>query len=150
MELWLWTLDHLQRTTDANGAKLYSATARASPSRWPTPFAGSWRFGCRFSDALRLAEKGPDVPTLAEGLGGLCQPLHRPLQRPGGQRRRRVRPICAELVHGFAGPGGRGARGLRALRAAADAGMAGSRLAKDRAAEALAKVTIPEALDYPR
>jgi hypothetical protein len=31
-----------------------------------------------------------------------------------------------------------------------DASLAGSRLAKDRAADALVQVMIPEALDYPR
>jgi hypothetical protein len=31
-----------------------------------------------------------------------------------------------------------------------DACLAGSRLAKDRAADALTQVMIPEALDYPR
>jgi hypothetical protein len=36
------------------------------------------------------------------------------------------------------------------LRRRVDACLAGSRLAKDRAADALAGVMIPEALDYPR
>jgi hypothetical protein len=35
------------------------------------------------------------------------------------------------------------------LRAKLDACLTGARLAKDRAAEALTKVMIPEALDYP-
>ena len=29
MQLWLWTLDHLQDATDADGAKLYHGRARA-------------------------------------------------------------------------------------------------------------------------
>ncbi len=36
-----------------------------------------------------------------------------------------------------------------ALRTKVDASLAGSKLAKDRAAEALAHVMIPEVLDYP-
>jgi hypothetical protein len=36
-----------------------------------------------------------------------------------------------------------------ALRMKLDGCLTGSRLAKDRAAEALSKVMIPEALDYP-
>jgi hypothetical protein len=36
-----------------------------------------------------------------------------------------------------------------ALRTKVDASLAGSRLAKDRAAESLAHVMIPEVLDYP-
>jgi hypothetical protein len=35
------------------------------------------------------------------------------------------------------------------LHAKLDACLTGSRLAKDRAAEALSKIMIPEALDYP-
>ena len=35
------------------------------------------------------------------------------------------------------------------LRAKLDGCLTGARLAKDRAAEALTKVMIPEALDYP-
>ena len=35
------------------------------------------------------------------------------------------------------------------LRTQVDACLAGTRLAKDRAADALAQVMIPEALDYP-
>jgi hypothetical protein len=36
-----------------------------------------------------------------------------------------------------------------ALRVKLDACLTGARLAKDRAAESLSKVMIPEALDYP-
>ena len=50
-----------------------------------------------------------------------------------------------------AGPcaGAEGLEGFTVLRAKLDGCVTGSRLAKDRAAEALTKVMIPEALDYP-
>ena len=73
--------------------------------------------------------------------------------------------ICTELVYGFntcccnaptAEPGVRaectGRQDLakfRELKAKVDMCMAGSRMAKDRAGNALANVMIPEALDYP-
>jgi alkylation response protein AidB-like acyl-CoA dehydrogenase len=43
-----------------------------------------------------------------------------------------------------------GAGGFQPLRTKLDACLTGSQLAKDRAAEAISKVMIPEALDYPR
>ena len=47
------------------------------------------------------------------------------------------------------GGGARRRRLMVRMRAEIDASLAGARLAKDRAARALAQVMIPEALDYP-
>jgi hypothetical protein len=44
----------------------------------------------------------------------------------------------------------KGVDGFQRLRTKMDSCLTGASLAKDRAAEALAKVMIPEALDYPR
>jgi alkylation response protein AidB-like acyl-CoA dehydrogenase len=44
----------------------------------------------------------------------------------------------------------KGVDGFQRLRTKMDSCLTGARLAKDRAAEALSKVMIPEALDYPR
>ena len=55
--------------------------------------------------------------------------------------------LCAELVYGYSPTPEAG--DFPALRAALDASLAGARLARDRAGEALAGVMIPEALDYP-
>jgi alkylation response protein AidB-like acyl-CoA dehydrogenase len=44
----------------------------------------------------------------------------------------------------------RGLEGFQRLRTKLDGCLTGAQLAKDRAAEAIAKVMIPEALDYPR
>jgi hypothetical protein len=43
-----------------------------------------------------------------------------------------------------------GFQGFTQLRSKLDGCMAGSRLAKDRAAETLTQVMIPETLDYPK
>jgi len=42
-----------------------------------------------------------------------------------------------------------GAQGFLSLHTKLDGCLTGSRLAKDRAAEAISKLMIPEALDYP-
>ena len=43
-----------------------------------------------------------------------------------------------------------GLEGFQRLRTKLDGCLTGAQLAKDRAAEAISKVMIPEALDYPR
>jgi hypothetical protein len=152
-------------------------------------------------DVLELARKGPEHPTVAEGLPGLLQFLgdlcHVQAARAAGE----VGRICAELVFGYnrhpawddegcascyreseldeleslipgiasvapactdvigangthqpkAGPCLRfeGLEAFTRLRVRMDGCLTGSRLAKDRAAEQLTKVMIPEALDYP-
>jgi hypothetical protein len=57
--------------------------------------------------------------------------------------------ICAEVVYGFDAATPEDKAAFSALRAKLDESLAGTRLAKDRAAKALTTIMIPEALDYP-
>ncbi len=188
MELWLWTLTHLQEATDADGGKLYHGNRQGVT--FPLADALCWLLASRHQilDRLELEAKGPENPILAEGLPGLLGFLtdlcHVQSARAAGESGR----VCAELVYGYnrhaAWDGGAGcgpdpsdplmAIGLDApgatmpagpkagpcvrfdgmeafvrLRLKLDGCLTGVRLAKDRAAEALTKVMIPEALDYP-
>ena len=192
MHLWLWTLNHLQVATDADGGKLYHGTRQGVT--FPLADALCWLLAARYFilDVLELEAKGPQNPVTAEGLPGLLQFMtdlcHVQSARAGGE----VGRICAELVYGYnrhpawddlacgscapdaaevlevvlpgavpapgagthhtkAGPCVRfeGMEGFTQLRQRLDACFTGSRLAKDRAATALTKVMIPEALDYP-
>jgi alkylation response protein AidB-like acyl-CoA dehydrogenase len=201
MQLWLWTLDRLQKVTDADGAKLYQ-----SPRQGVTfPLADALCFllssRAQILDLIELEKKGPANPTVAEGLPGLAGFLtdlcHVQAARAAGE----VGRICAELVHGYnrhpawdtegcascyqaddldamenlipgisaaargyadviesdgthplkAGPCVRfeGLDQFGRLRMRMDGCLTGSQLAKDRAAEALTKVMIPEAASYP-
>jgi hypothetical protein len=201
MQLWLWTLEHLQSHTDALGAKLYHGTRQGVT--FPLADALCWLLAARYQilDVLELKAKAPNHPTLAEGIDGyinfftdLC---HVQSTRTAGE----VGRICAELVHGYnkhpawtgeschacyaaedldalegiipgiassarsvsdviepgalhpakAGPCvcTTGLEGFSRLRAKLDSCMTGSRLAKDRAADALTQVMTAEALDYP-
>ena len=74
---------------------------KGSPSRWPTPFAGSWRRGFQILDTIELETKGQSNPAIAEGLPGLVAFLtdlcHVQSARAAGE----VGRICAELVHGY-------------------------------------------------
>jgi alkylation response protein AidB-like acyl-CoA dehydrogenase len=201
MQMWLWTLQHLLKATDANGAKLYQ-TARQGVT-FPLADALCWLLSarCQILDLLQLETEGPSNPTVAEGLPGLLAFLtdlcHVQSARSAGE----VGRVCAELVFGYnrhpawdtegcatcyqagdldameslipgmaslargyidvieqdgahppkAGPCVRfeGLDQCSRLRARMDGCLTGSQLAKDRAAEALTKVMIPEALDYP-
>ncbi|MGA2865894.1 MAG: acyl-CoA dehydrogenase family protein [Verrucomicrobiota bacterium] len=201
MKLWLWTLNHAQTATDAQGAKLYHKSRQSVT--FPLADALCWLLAARqfILDVIELEEKGLANPALADSLPGfvsfftdLC---HVQCARAAGE----VGRICAELVYGYnrhpawdqascqarydaeeleslegiipgidsaaragaevaepgegrpgkAGPCVRfaGAEAFVRLRAKLDGCLTGARLAKDRAAEALTKVMIPEALDYP-
>ena len=201
MQMWLWTLHHLQKAADADGAKLYQGSRQGVT--FPLADALCWLLAsrCQILDVLELEKKGPQHPTVAEGLPGLLAFLtdlcHVQAARAAGEAGR----VCAELVFGYnrhpawdsegcatcyqaddlealetvipgiaslargytdvierdgshpakAGPCARfdGLDQFSRLRVRMDGCLTGSQLAKDRAAEALTKVMIPEALDYP-
>ncbi|MGE4297954.1 MAG: acyl-CoA dehydrogenase family protein [Desulfovibrionaceae bacterium] len=165
MDLWLWTLNHLQEAKDANGKKLYHGKRQGVT--FAMADALGWLLGARYFilDVLELEDKGAANPVVAEGLEGLAG-FYSDLcavqaARAGGE----VNRVCTELVFGYNAhpehgspcrcedlskdgffPGS--AQFIK-LRTKVDASMAGARLAKDRAAEDLTQVMIPEALDYP-
>jgi alkylation response protein AidB-like acyl-CoA dehydrogenase len=201
MRLWLWTLEHLQAATDANGNELYHGNRQGVT--FPLADALCWLLAARHMilDVLELEARGPENPTVAEGFAGLLNFMtdlcHIQSARAAGE----VGRICAELVFGYnrhpawddaacaacygaddldvlenfmpgiassaraytdvaeegqshpakAGPcvSFDGMEAFTRLRVKLDGCLTGARLAKDRAAEALTKVMIPEALDYP-
>ena len=203
MQLWLWTINHLQKAVDADGAKLYHGTRHGVT--FPLADALCWLLSARslILDVQELNLKGKENPALAEGLPGLlsfyADLCHVQSARTAGE----VGRICSELVYGFnrhpawenktscqccygedeldalegimpgmastasamadviyndgkkpfkAGPCAHfnGYESFVRLRLKLDECLTGSRLAKDRAADALTKVMIPEVLDYPQ
>ncbi|MDZ4801313.1 MAG: acyl-CoA dehydrogenase family protein [Bryobacteraceae bacterium] len=101
MNLWLWTIDHLQVTTDDDGAKLYQSARQGVT--FPLADAIGWLISARqlILDVIELESKGPENPTVAEGLEGTVrfyQDLaHIQSARAAGE----VGRICAELVYGY-------------------------------------------------
>jgi alkylation response protein AidB-like acyl-CoA dehydrogenase len=166
MELWLWTLQHLQTTKDAHGAKLLSGNRHGVV--FPLADALCWLLASRqqMLDVLELEEKGPANPVVAEGLAGLVNTFSDLACVQAASAAGECARICAELVYGYnatdtcsadpalrdccQGPAAAPLEPFAQLRLKVDACLAGSRLAKDRADDALAKVMIPEALDYPQ
>jgi alkylation response protein AidB-like acyl-CoA dehydrogenase len=101
LHLWLWTLEHLQHATDAEGAGLYQSSRQGVT--FPLADALCWLLAarCQILDVLELEAKGPAHAGAAEGLEGLCGFLmdlcHVQCARAAGE----VGRICAELVHGY-------------------------------------------------
>lgn len=178
MQLWLWTLEHLLKAKDSEGKDLYQNQRHGVT--FPLADVFAWLLASRYQilDVVELIKKGPENPSLAEGLPGyisffsdLC---HVQAARSAGE----VGRVCAELVFGYnrhprwpgedcetcfksndpeeletmkAGPcvQFRGVEEFTRLRTKLDGCLTGSRIAKDRAAKALTQIMIPEALDYP-
>src|SRR5271157_3427541 len=101
MQMWLWTLGHLRRVLDADGEKLYQGARQGVT--FPLADALCWLLASRAQilDLIELEKKGPEVPTVAEGLPGLINFLsdlcHVQAARAAGE----VGRVCAELVHGY-------------------------------------------------
>ncbi len=101
MQLWLWTLNHVQNADDADGAKLYHKTRQGVT--FPLADALCWLLAARqlILDVIELETKGPQNPALADGLADtvdfftdLC---HVQAARAAGE----VGRIAAEIVHGY-------------------------------------------------
>ncbi|MGA9585351.1 MAG: acyl-CoA dehydrogenase family protein, partial [Terracidiphilus sp.] len=198
MQMWLWTLEHLQKATDAEGNKLYHGQRQGVT--FPLADALCWLLASRHQilDVMELEQRGAADATDADGLAGTLRFLSDLCHVQAAQAAGEVSRICAELVFGYnkhpmwdkrgcsscfstaeldeleeTMPGIAamamdvvsvdGAHPLKAGPCASCAGsneflrlqnnlcscLSGSRLAKDRAAETVSKVMIPEALDYP-
>jgi alkylation response protein AidB-like acyl-CoA dehydrogenase len=101
MKLWVWTLEHIQNATDADGAKLYHKTRQGVT--FPLADALCWLLAARqfILDLIELEEKGAENPALAESLPGFMSFFtdlsHVQVARAAGE----VGRICAEIVHGY-------------------------------------------------
>lgn len=101
LTMWLWTLEHLQGSKDANGSKLYQSARQGVT--FPLADALCWLVAarCQILDVLRLERDGAADASLADGLPGLVNFLkdlcHVQTARASGE----VARICAELVFGY-------------------------------------------------
>ncbi len=198
MQMWQWTLNHLQSASDPDGDKLYHGQRQGVT--FPLADALCWLLAsrCQILDVLELEARGVTDPVAAEGLEGTVQFLSDLCHTQAAQAAGEVQRICAELVFGYnrhpawddeahttcfftseieayeetmpgitafavdvlasdgthpqkAGPCANcaGSNDFLRLQAKLSTCLSGCRLAKDRAAETVSKVMIPEALDYP-
>ena len=101
MQLWLWTLRHLQTTTDANGQKLYQSNRQGVT--FPLADSLCWLLASRqqILDLINLEISAATNPAVAEELPGVLSFLislcHVQAARAAGE----VSRICADLVFGY-------------------------------------------------
>ena len=150
LALWSWTLAFINASKDSLGRPL--SQSQRHGVLFPMADAISWLLSVRslIADVKELAEKGAEHPVVGPEIEGYLNTFtdlaHMQVAHAVGEAAR----VCAELVYGYGAATPEQSAEFQALRAKADASLAGARLAKDRAAKALAQVMIPEALDYPQ
>ena len=101
MELWIWTLEHLQRATDADGSKLYK-TQRQGVT-FPLADALCWLLASRHQilDVLELEEKGAGNSVLQGSLEGFVRFFTDLCHVQSASAAGEVGRICSELVYGY-------------------------------------------------
>ena len=199
MQMWLWTLNHLQNSTDPNGNKLYHSQRQGVTFAMADALCWLLASRCQILDVLELEARGAADTALTELLPGSVQFLSDLCHVQAAKAAGEVNRICGELVFGYkrhpswndagcsecfsadeilefeetmpgitamvldvlkadgshpdkAGPCATCARenDFLNLQSKLSRCLSGSRLAKDRAADTVATVMIPEALDYPQ
>ena len=152
-ELWLWMRAYLSANKDAEGRPLSQNTRHGV--LFPMADAISWLLAARsfLSDVRELAAKGPEHPVVGPEIEGYLATFTDLCNLQAARAAAEVARISSELFYGYTASGGQASDAsaeFQKLRAKVDASLAGSRLAKDRAAKALSQIMIPEALDYPQ
>ncbi|MFO1499669.1 MAG: hypothetical protein U1G07_14960 [Verrucomicrobiota bacterium] len=101
MALWLWTLEHVQTATDADGVRLFHKTRQGVTFPLADALASLLSAEQFILDVVELETKGPNVPAVAESLAGtisfLTDLCHVQSARSAGE----VGRICTELVYGY-------------------------------------------------
>ncbi|UCF38034.1 MAG: acyl-CoA/acyl-ACP dehydrogenase, partial [Acidobacteriota bacterium] len=101
MELWLWTVNHLQVAEDADGTKLYKGQRQGVT--FPLADALCWLLAarCQILDVIELEEQGPSNPVLAESLEGYVRFFTDLCHVQSASAAGEVGRICSELVYGY-------------------------------------------------
>lgn len=153
LDLWRWMRAHIETAKDANGRSLAQNTRHGV--LFPMADALSWILAARalLDDVLELEAKGPEHPVVGPEIDGYVNTFTDLACLQAARAAAEVGRICSELFYGYVASAeqtGEAGATFQKLRGALDASLAGTRLAKDRAAKALSQIMIPEALDYPQ
>ena len=101
MNLWLWTLNYLQKATDPSGNKLYHGQRQGVTFALADALCWLVASRCQILDVLELETSGPSDPVVAEGLEGTVQFLSDLCHVQAAAAAGEVSRICSELVFGY-------------------------------------------------
>jgi len=149
IELWRWTAVFAKGAKDPDGKKLGASQRHGVVFPLADALAGLMAAKSFHADIKFLALNGKDHPVVGPELEGYLNTFNDLLGTIAGSMAGEAGRICAEVVYGFDAATAEDKAAFAALRAKLDESLAGTRLAKDRAAKALTTIMIPEALDYP-
>jgi hypothetical protein len=101
MNLWAWTLNYLQHSTDPKGNKLYHGQRQGVTFALADALSWLMASRCQILDVLELERRGASDAVAAEGLAGTVQFLSDLCHTQAAQAAGEVSRICAELVFGY-------------------------------------------------
>ncbi len=149
LRLWSWTQNFAKTAKDPNGKKLGASQRHGVVFPLADALAGLMAAKCFHADIKFLAQNGKDHPVVGPELESYLNTFNDLLGTVVADVAGDAGKICSGIVFGFGAATAEDKAAYAALRLALDEALAGTRLAKDRAAKCLTTVMIPEALDYP-
>jgi len=149
MRMWAWTRAFVAGAKDPNGKKLGASQRHGVVFPLSDALAGLMAAMSFWQDIKFLAQNGAEHPVVGPELQGYRNTFNDLLGTVVADVAGEAAKICAGIVYGFDAATAEDKAAFAALRNALDESLAGTRLAKDRAAKTLTTIMIPEALDYP-
>ncbi len=149
LRLWAWTRAFAAGAKDPNGKKLGASQRHGVVFPLSDALAGLMAAKSFHADIKFLALNGAEHPVVGPELQGYLNTFNDLLGTVVADVAGEAAKICSGVVYGFGAASADDKAAFAALRNALDEALAGTRLAKDRAAKTLTTIMIPEALDYP-
>ena len=149
LRLWAWTRAFAAGAKDPNGKKLGASQRHGVVFPLSDALAGLMAAMSFWQDIKFLALNGAEHPVVGPELQGYLNTFNDLLGTVVADVAGEAAKICSGVVYGFGAASAEDKAAFAALRNVLDESLAGTRLAKDRAAKALTTIMIPEALDYP-
>ncbi len=149
LRLWAWTQNFAKAAKDANGKRLGASQRHGVVFPLADALAGLMAANSFREDIKFLALNGADHSVVGPELQSYLNTFNDLLGTVAADVAGEAGKICAGVVYGFGAATADDKAAFAALRNELDEALAGTRLAKDRAAKCLTTIMIPEALDYP-
>ena len=147
--LWRWTQEFAKRAKDADGRKLGQSQRHGVVFTLADALAGLVAACCLWQDIKHLALNGAANETVAPELENYLATFNDLLGTIAGEMAGEAVRLCTDVAFGFGAAADEDKSAFNALRTDVENALAGTRLAKDRAAKTLTTIMIPEAADYP-